>query len=139
MTRVKINPTQQTARKTTRSGKEKYTKLLLTKRNDKTKLSGKSVPSSSSSKPLKRKYRPGSCILVSVFWKYFYHLFFSNKLKGTLALKEIRYFQKTTDLLIRKLPFRRLVREISQSFRRDMRFQPASLDCMQVSFSGKLN
>lgn len=29
---------------------------------------------------------------------------------GTLALKEIRRFQKTTDLLIRKMPFARLVR-----------------------------
>merc|ERR1711935_288768 len=32
---------------------------------------------------------------------------------GTLALKEIRKFQKSTDLLIRKAPFCRLVREIS--------------------------
>ncbi|OUS42576.1 histones H3 and H4 [Ostreococcus tauri] len=31
---------------------------------------------------------------------------------GTLALKEIRRFQKTTDLLIRKMPFARLVRII---------------------------
>ena len=32
---------------------------------------------------------------------------------GTLALKEIRKFQKSTELLIRKAPFCRLVREIS--------------------------
>jgi histone H3 len=31
---------------------------------------------------------------------------------GTLALREIRKYQKSTDLLIRKLPFQRLVREI---------------------------
>ena len=31
---------------------------------------------------------------------------------GTLAIREIRKFQKSTDLLIRKLPFARLVREI---------------------------
>mgnify|MGYP003320640048 FL=1 len=30
-----------------------------------------------------------------------------------MALKEIRRFQKTPDLLIRKMPFARLVREIS--------------------------
>lgn len=33
---------------------------------------------------------------------------------GQLALREIRKFQKSTDLLIRKLPFARLVREIVQ-------------------------
>ena len=32
---------------------------------------------------------------------------------GTVALKEIRRYQKSTELLIRKLPFQRLVREIS--------------------------
>lgn len=34
---------------------------------------------------------------------------------GTVALREIKKFQKSTDLLIRKLPFSRLVREIVQS------------------------
>ncbi len=32
---------------------------------------------------------------------------------GTVALREIRRFQKSTELLIRKLPFQRLVREIA--------------------------
>ena len=32
---------------------------------------------------------------------------------GTVALKQIRQYQKSTDLLIRKLPFKRLVREIA--------------------------
>ncbi|KAJ1678501.1 centromeric DNA-binding histone H3-like protein cse4, partial [Spiromyces aspiralis] len=32
---------------------------------------------------------------------------------GMLALREISYYQKSTDLLIRKLPFARLVREIA--------------------------
>eukprot|EP00450_Noctiluca_scintillans_P002270 CAMPEP_0194501242 /NCGR_PEP_ID=MMETSP0253-20130528/21992_1 /TAXON_ID=2966 /ORGANISM="Noctiluca scintillans" /LENGTH=80 /DNA_ID=CAMNT_0039343191 /DNA_START=49 /DNA_END=288 /DNA_ORIENTATION=+ len=32
---------------------------------------------------------------------------------GTAALREIRKYQKSTDLLIRKLPFQRLVREIA--------------------------
>ena len=35
---------------------------------------------------------------------------------GTVALQEIRRFQKSTELLIRKMPFQRLVREIAQSF-----------------------
>lgn len=33
---------------------------------------------------------------------------------GTVALREIRKYQKSTELLIRKLPFQRLVREICQ-------------------------
>ena len=36
---------------------------------------------------------------------------------GTVALREIRKYQKSTDLLIRKLPFQRLVREIAQDFK----------------------
>ncbi|QDZ21396.1 histone H3 [Chloropicon primus] len=51
-----------------------------------------SGPSTSERQPRKRRYRP-----------------------GTKALKEIRHFQKTTDLLLRKLPFARLVREIGNT------------------------
>eukprot|EP01024_Parvocaulis_polyphysoides_P016900 TRINITY_DN17486_c1_g1_i3.p4 TRINITY_DN17486_c1_g1~~TRINITY_DN17486_c1_g1_i3.p4 ORF type:complete len:109 (+),score=12.41 TRINITY_DN17486_c1_g1_i3:136-462(+) len=36
---------------------------------------------------------------------------------GTVALREIRKYQKSTELLIRKLPFQRLVREIAQEFK----------------------
>ena len=38
---------------------------------------------------------------------------------GTVALREIRKYQKSTDLLIRKLPFQRLVREIAQAMGQD--------------------
>ena len=40
---------------------------------------------------------------------------------GTVALREIRKYQKSTELLIRKLPFQRLVREIAQDFKTDLR------------------
>lgn len=36
--------------------------------------------------------------------------------KGTLALREIRHYQAQTGFLIRKLPFQRLVREITQTY-----------------------
>lgn len=36
---------------------------------------------------------------------------------GTVALREIRRYQKTTELLIRKLPFQRLVREVAQEYK----------------------
>ena len=50
---------------------------------------------------------------------------------GTAALKDIRHFQKTSALLIRKLPFQRLVREIAQDFKTDLRFQSAAILCLQ--------
>lgn len=39
---------------------------------------------------------------------------------GTVALREIRKYQKSTDLLLRKLPFSRLVREIAENMTTDM-------------------
>lgn len=50
---------------------------------------------------------------------------------GTVALREIRKYQKTTDLLIRKLPFQRLVREVAQNFKTDLRFQTAAVMALQ--------
>ena len=50
---------------------------------------------------------------------------------GTMALKDIRHFQGSTALLIRKLPFQRLVREIAQDFKTDLRFQSAAVLCLQ--------
>ena len=42
---------------------------------------------------------------------------------GTVALREIRRYQKSTDMFIRKLPFQRLVREIAQDSKADLRLQ----------------
>ena len=39
---------------------------------------------------------------------------------GTLALREIRHYQKKTNLLIKRMPFARLVREIAQDFRQEL-------------------
>merc|ERR1711976_244803 len=50
---------------------------------------------------------------------------------GTVALREIRRFQKSTELLIRKLPFQRLVREIASEFRNDLRFQSSAVLALQ--------
>ena len=50
---------------------------------------------------------------------------------GTVALREIRKYQKSTDLLIRKLPFQRLVREIASGFRGDLRFQSSAIAALQ--------
>ena len=52
---------------------------------------------------------------------------------GTVALQDIRHFQKTSALLIQKLPFQRLVREIAQDFKTDLRFQSAAILCLQAA------
>lgn len=58
---------------------------------------------------------------------------------GTLALKEIRRYQKSTELLIKKLPFQRLVRETAQIFKSDLRFQASAIECLQVILFNYLN
>ncbi|MHA1681422.1 MAG: histone H3 [Promethearchaeota archaeon] len=50
---------------------------------------------------------------------------------GTVALREIRKYQKSTDLLIRKLPFQRLVREIAGEFKSELRFQSNAVLALQ--------
>ncbi|KAJ6628715.1 histone-fold-containing protein [Mycena sp. CBHHK59/15] len=60
---------------------------------------------------------------------------------GTVALREIRRYQKSTDLLLRKLPFARLVREIASEMttdmndnygpNRDLRWQSTALMALQ--------
>ncbi|XP_037371155.2 histone H3.3C-like [Talpa occidentalis] len=50
---------------------------------------------------------------------------------GTVALREIRRYQKSPQLLMHKLPFQRLVREIAQDFKTDLRFQSAVIGALQ--------
>ena len=52
---------------------------------------------------------------------------------GTVALREIRKYQKTTNLLIRHRPFQRLVREIAADIFSDLRFQSSALLALQES------
>ena len=57
---------------------------------------------------------------------------------GTITLREIRKYQKSTDLLIRKAPFQRLVREICQQIDREKmrefntRFQSTAVLALQA-------
>ena len=50
---------------------------------------------------------------------------------GTVALREIRRYQKSTELLLRKAPFARFVREVCQDRKKDMRWQSTGLLAMQ--------
>ena len=50
---------------------------------------------------------------------------------GTVALREIRRYQKSTELLLRKLPFQRLVREVASEYKNDLRFQATAIAALQ--------
>lgn len=50
---------------------------------------------------------------------------------GVVALREIRKYQKSTDLFIRKLPFQRVAREIAQKHKTDFRFESLALVALQ--------
>ncbi|KAM5303473.1 histone H3.3A-like [Glossophaga mutica] len=50
---------------------------------------------------------------------------------GTMALGEIRRYQKSTELLICKFPSQHLVRQIAQDFKTDLHFQSAAIGALQ--------
>lgn len=85
--------------------------MARTKNASRKIVGGKQPRNSALSSPLpskRRKYRP-----------------------GTVALQEIRKYQKSTCLLLRKLPFQRLVREISQDFNPEIRFASNAVGALQ--------
>ena len=55
-----------------------------------------------------------------------------------MALLDFRHFQKNTALLIRKLPFQRVVREIAQDYKTDLQFQSAAILCLQEAVDAYL-
>ncbi|XP_022951613.1 histone H3.3 isoform X1 [Cucurbita moschata] len=100
--------TKQTARKST-GGKAPRKQLA-------TKAARKSAPTTGGVKKPHR-YRPGTVALRRRF--------------NVMCCREIRKYQKSTELLIRKLPFQRLVREIAQDFKTDLRFQSHAVLALQ--------
>jgi histone H3 len=50
---------------------------------------------------------------------------------GTVAVREIRRYQKSTELLLKKLPFQRLVRSICAEFKSEIRWQGSALMALQ--------
>lgn len=50
---------------------------------------------------------------------------------GVVALREIRRYQKSTELLIRRLPFQRLVRELAVPYKTGVRFQAVAIEALQ--------
>ena len=58
---------------------------------------------------------------------------------GRLALNEICYFQRHTHLLIRRLPFQCLVREIADSFKTELRWRSSALMALQEACKAYLS
>ena len=58
---------------------------------------------------------------------------------GTLALCKIQRYQKNMDMLLRKLPFQHLVREIAQDYKSDVRMQSTTMLALQEAAEAYLN
>ncbi len=50
---------------------------------------------------------------------------------GTVAMRDIRRYQKSTKCLMQRLPFQRLVRSIAKGYNSELRFQASSLAALQ--------
>ena len=50
---------------------------------------------------------------------------------GTVALRQIKKFQKSTNLLMRKAPFQRLVRELASGHKEGLRWQASAVAALQ--------
>lgn len=50
---------------------------------------------------------------------------------GTVALRQIKKYQKTTDLLMRKAPFQRLVRELATGHKEGLKWQASAVAALQ--------
>ncbi|XP_037832011.1 histone H3.3C-like [Kryptolebias marmoratus] len=57
---------------------------------------------------------------------------------GTVALREIHHYQKSTQLLIQNLPFQPLVREITQEFKTNLHFQRLAVMALQEASEAHL-
>ena len=68
----------------------------------------------------------------TAYYIYAYILTNTN-MKIARALKEIQRYQKSIDLLIPKLPFSRLVREIANEMMPGVRFQGSAISALQES------
>ena len=97
-------------------------------------MSAEARPSASGKEPVWRKLQP--TMGGKAPWKEF---LWAGKVKktrkywpGTVALQEIWQFQKSTELLMRKLPFSWLVHEIALEVGKyNLHFQGSAIICLQ--------
>jgi histone H3 len=78
------------------------------------------------------RYKPGSRYILCNILLDILLIFLA------VALREIRRYQKSTDLLIKKLPFQRLVKEISEDYRHGLRFQSSAMEALQEASEAML-
>lgn len=57
---------------------------------------------------------------------------------GTVALREIRCYQKSTEFLIRMLPFKLLVRGIAQEFKTDLSCKRSAVSALSEASEAHL-
>lgn len=88
-------------------------------------ITGKKPSLSQSQKPKKRMN--GAKSVVKTRFK-----------PGTLALREIRKYQKSSDLLIRKRPFQRMLRSLVPNNNGELRFQSAAVTIFQEALENFL-
>ena len=50
---------------------------------------------------------------------------------GTVAIREIKRYQKSTELLIKKMPFQKLVKQIALDYKSEVRFQASAINALQ--------
>ena len=71
-------------------------------------------------KPPEKKDKKGKVVKKSGRWQ-----------SGTVALREIKALQKGTQLLIHEAPFHRLVRDVMDKHKQDLRFNTSALKAVQ--------
>jgi histone H3 len=57
---------------------------------------------------------------------------------GTVALREIRKYQQSTKLLIPRIAVSRLIREIAQDYKCDLRFQSSAISALHEALESYL-
>ncbi|CAL4092681.1 unnamed protein product [Meganyctiphanes norvegica] len=123
--------TKQTARKTTGPRYQENHGQHSTGKTKK-EIPGKTMPGNSSSSARPSRKHMGGKPARKVMSGYDRVKRARRYRPGTVALREIRRYQRSTELLIRALPFQRIVREITQEYvEGGLRFQSAALSALQ--------
>lgn len=100
------------------------TKYALGKQSGKAPRSQPPQKGKAAGAKAKAKFKAAKQIVPKIQKPHRYH-------PGTVALRQIRKFQRGSELLIGKLPHQRLVREIAQEYKSDVRFQATAIMCLQ--------
>lgn len=73
----------------------------------------------------------GDALKLAARPPYFFILYFPLTSELAAALREVRWYQRQSGLIIPKLPFMRLCREIAVDLGRDLYFQSTALGALQ--------